>query len=167
MGFKSSVEVLERLQSPDNIIYHEHHLGKTKGAKDIPMPIKEVIAVVAQEDKLDDVAQAFGISRREVGYLKAGETSSGPNETLKAAVDAKRLDAADKAIDILLTSLEIIPTKLKGAKLKELSGVAKDMSVVAEAMRKKGLLEDSQQVSFHLHVPQQKELKDYEIVDVE
>lgn len=171
MPFYKSEDVQERIESPDNlparIQHHDIKKGKTPGAKDIPMPIKKVIAITAQSDSLDNTAEAFGISRREVGFLKAGSTSGGPNEELQKVIDNQKQDAADKAIQILTEALGILPDKLndKKIKAKEVSSVAKDMAQVHETLRKKSPIEQSN-IQFHVWAPKQKVVEDYEVIDV-
>lgn len=173
MPFRDIEDVIERLKSPENlparlektIEHHKTRLGKTPGAKDIPFEIKKVIAEVSQESSMKDVQNAFGISQREVGFLKAGETSSGPVKELQEVVKKKKADAADRAINILLEGLEVLPGKLAKEKPKVISSVCKDMAQISESLREKGIGENAN-IAFHLYAPAQKSIDDYEVIDV-
>lgn len=183
MPFISDKELKDRLNSPDNLknkidtlfIEPIKTVGKREG---LPFEIKKVVTLLASDhDRKEtqrEIGKAFNITHQSVSNFSMGRTDNSvayEHPELKALVDkneARRETAETKAIDTLLTTLDLIPNKLsESTSIKTLSGLAKSMSEVADKMsNRKSQQELQQQVHLHIFVPKQKDVSDYDVIDV-
>lgn len=184
MPFLSDEELAARLNSPDNLknklsLILEPLAGVGSRGKEVPTEIKKVVTLLAsdheREERQEDIAKAFNIPQSSVSKFSMALHNFGSKEInpeLKRLVDknqAKRETAETKAIDTLLTTLDIIPNKLsENTSIKTLSVLAKSMSEVADRMagRNNPQANTGQQVHLHIFVPKQKDVSDYDVIDV-
>lgn len=182
----------ERINNPDNLTnrlqIHKIERGAPKGIVHVPDEIKKAIAIIGNEtdETQQSIADTFGLSRQTVnGYENARDRDTiAPNESLvdvvkesRAKVEGKRLEAESSAIETVLKVLNIIPDEVEDAKvdkkalkrLKAFTGVARDLSTVANQVSKRGNGEfgdeSAKQVIVHLYRPEQAKLSDYEVVE--
>jgi hypothetical protein len=184
MPFISKEELDKRLSSPDNLknkidtlfIEPLPSIGKRE---ELPFELKKVVALLGsdpeREESKESIGKAFNITQPSVSHLSRGRTGitrDYEHPVLKSLIDknqSKRESAETKAIDVLLGTLDIIPTKLSDkTPVKTLSNLAKSMSEVADRMssRKSGQEGIGQQVHLHIFVPKQKDVDEYDVIDV-
>lgn len=85
------------------------------------------------------LAESLGISSSSVSAYSRGATSTASYDTPKAQIklvsDAAKLRVAKRARSKMMQALHhITPDKLENAKLRDLAGVARDMSVIIKNM---------------------------------
>lgn len=181
MPFLSEKEVKERLESPDNLINRLEIIEKKSGREGVPNlpdPIHRVITALALSDDSDeqqkDIARTFGVSASAVSEL-VRENPRQDISAVRARVQdrnqVKREQAEDKAVDTLLQALDIIPAALEGdsKRAKRISSVAKDLAEISESISgrdREKKEEKDLQVHLHIYRPHQKQVEDYEIIDV-
>lgn len=178
--FYSEEDIEERVNSEDNlvnkVIVHKIEHGRKVNQPTLPLPLRKVITVLAnQGESQRNLSETFGRSTKSVSLYERGEINPGIEhpelaEVRDEVVDGikdERTRAEKKAVDILLASMNILPSKLGDAKAKELSSVAKDMSIIANQMADRDRNPDgSRSVHLHLYAPQQKKVTEYEVIDV-
>jgi hypothetical protein len=181
MPFLTDNDIDERVSSSENLInrltIHEISRGKPEGSVEVPSQIKKVIAIIGNEDNDEtcrSLAKTFDIGKSTVNEIENGRSTKVPElkelvRTTKSKVEQNRETAESAAVETLLTSLNLIPGLLVNTKKpKVLSGIAKDMAIIANQMANKNTGPDGNAPAMHLHLyaPKQKEVKDYEIIDV-
>lgn len=172
----SDNEILERLESKDNLVNRLIIHQRIGRGEETPLEIKKVACLLTNEgEKGTRVAEEFDITQSNVSTYKSGRIGSQQrtqSEELKeviASVNLKRATVEDKAIDALLESIEIMKPQLAEVnKPKVLSSIARDMAGVARDLRGSRGEEEgfNKGVHLHLHVPRIKTLDDYEVIDV-
>lgn len=185
MPFIDSEDLNKRKNSPSNLanklrsvveniplIIHHETGTKKDGDTEIPLPIKRTLAVLANNgiDKGAALAREFGVSQPSISYFKRGKIDSErrPNPELEPTIRKikdKREEAEERAIDLVLQGLEVLPEKLEGASLKNTLSAVKTMSEVADRMGGRGG-EDGPKVMLHLYAPPTKESSSYPVIDI-
>lgn len=116
--------------------------GRTNGDNNVPAPLRNIIgeeALVNGRKAAIGLAEQFGISHDSVDAYKNGATSTAtfnqPDNSLTSHLDKVREAITTTASDKLKSALEsITPDKLKEVKVRDASGIAKDMSVIIKNM---------------------------------
>ncbi len=147
--------------------------GRGIGDKAVPMPLRKLIgstAIAEGNKEAKELAEEFDISDSSVSAYKKGATSTAtyhePNQELVKHTNSARTKISEAAQKILLASIDsITPEKLAAAKLREVAGVARDMSAVVKNIEPSSE-EASSNVQFVLFAPRVKEEKEYEVIDV-
>lgn len=164
----SEEELESRLNSPNNLANKLKVTTierKTRGPE-VPQVVRNVVGIISQDESARSVGAAFGIGKSAVNDYSNGQVGQESNPELKTIIQQKREDAEDVAISNLMACLQLIPSKLEGAKkVTDLSKVAKDMSSIAQNLRPKEEKEKEGGIHFHIHAPRQKSLDDYEVID--
>jgi hypothetical protein len=114
--------------------------GRPNGAVEVPNGLRKLIgeesAVNGRQSALE-LAQSFGISPSSVSAYNAGATSTAsysdtPN---RQHIDNAKQRVANVARKRLMGALRhITPEKLEGARVKDLAGIARDLSAVVKNM---------------------------------
>lgn len=145
--------------------------GRGNGNGAVPMEIREIIAEEAiVNGNTTKIAETFGVSKSSVDAYKNGATSTAtynePNERLQKRNDKVRTEIISSAKERLLAALQhITPEKLKDAKLRDVSSVAKDMASVISATEPQ-VSNTNIGAQFIYHIPQQKKESDFDVIDV-
>lgn len=118
-------------------------LGRGKGNGETPEVLRKIIGECAIEDGNQEVIEALaeplGISKSSVSAYKKGATSTAsyndPDKSLKIHTDFVKNRISRRASKRLNDALgHITDEKMEGAKLKDLSALAKDMSIIMKNM---------------------------------
>ncbi len=134
----------------------------------------EIRALVAEEaingTPAKDLARTFGISESSISAYKNDATSTTsydkPNEELAKKNDSVRTAISNQARTRLSQALEeITPEKISGAKVKDISGIAKDMSVIVKNLEE-NIPQNVQNTQVIIYKPRFKEEDDYDIITV-
>ena len=162
-----------RLKSPRNIlnlpqlqrqrcaIVSMPRNGRTKGATNIPSPIKIMAGVLAKTESAKDVADALDISKSSV--YKASGTNA-PAE-VKAAVDNTTEKIRDLALDKLMGSLGIINDEtLANVSAKDASSIARNLATVANQLSPRDAVASG--ATLIIYAPQQRQEKHFPVIDV-
>lgn len=149
--------------------------GRTSGATEIPPILKDLIAeaAVASGKTQREVAEDFGAGHATVTALANGHrtaTWDGDLDPQRAKkVDAVRERIIGKARGTLLDALdEVTREKLKQARVRDVSAVAKDMSHIIANQEPKIIGEVKQEIGaqFVFHVPESRAESDFDVIDV-
>lgn len=116
--------------------------GRKANDVNVPDSVRNLIAdtsVAEGRASALALAKAFDISPSSVSAYSNGAKSTAsydtPDTELKAASDAAKLRVAKRARSKMMQALHhITPDKLEAAKLRDLAGVARDMSVIIKNM---------------------------------
>lgn len=117
-------------------------IGRGKGKTEVPEVIRKVIgeeAVRNGNTSAKEIARALDISDSSVSAYKNGTTSTAnygkPNEALSEHLEQTKKEISIVSRVRILEALErITPEKLDAAKVRDVAGVAKDMSVIIKNM---------------------------------
>lgn len=126
-------EVLSE-EEDGQVIRHNRH-GRTKGAKELSDDQRELAGTLANILPARHVAETLGLSDYAVHQAKNGRVSqySGVDEELQTKLDKNLGRARDKALDVLLESLDLMDTgKLEKEDARSLSTIAANVSRVVE-----------------------------------
>lgn len=114
--------------------------GRPEGAVEVPNGLRKLIgeesAINGRASALE-LAQSFGISPSSVSAYNNGATSTASYDETpnRGHINAAKQRVANKARSRLLSALKhITPEKLENAHVRDLSGVARDMSAVIKNM---------------------------------
>lgn len=148
--------------------------GRGKGSKEVPESLRALIGLSAVEDGRQaglQLAETFGISNSSVSAYTKGATSTAtynePSEELKAHLDKKKLEIQKRASSKLFKALSHITTdKLENAKAKDLSAVAKDMSVIIRNMEPELVVKQGGGNQFVLYAPIQLKEDSFDVIRV-
>jgi hypothetical protein len=151
--------------------------GKGRGSKtNTPNSLRKVIgdeALESNNSEAKDLVKAIGgeISDSSISAYKQGATSTATynerDEGLAVHVDETRVRIASKAREKLLSALDhITEEKLGNAKLREASGVARDMSGIVKDMEPPSERGTESGVKFVFFTPPMRKEESFEIIDV-
>lgn len=146
--------------------------GRTNGKGNVPESLRKTIA----EEHINgtgngELAEIFNVSPSSVSAYANGATSTATYDKKNSelaghikSVSEKLAAKARKRLDAALA--EITPERLKNAKIKDVSTIAKDMSIVVRNMEYKEKENDAPPVQFILYAPPIKKLDDFEIKQI-
>ena len=164
-------QAAERLESPDNIVNRLDIQPIPKGGNPYgrhgrPFEEKVNAGALAHIKTSREVAEETGYSARQVRSLKiASPDQSTIDKELASAIDQKLDQCRDKALDRLMESLGLLnDEKMEKCNAKDLSAVAANMSKVASNSSRAGVA--GNQFNVVIYAPRQKELKEFDCVDV-
>jgi hypothetical protein len=157
--------------SRDNISIITPHTGNKK--KEIPHEAKVLIGAFAQVDTHANVAKAFNVSETAVSTASRGMSGNNKEFSHELAADIKKVatgikgDISSKALDVLMSSLGVVETKVGAAKATDASTIAKNMAIVHEKMspRSEGL-SNSNHILIQINAPNQRSEDAYEAMEV-
>ena len=170
-SFDEELEKLTGITKPvTNIVSIER--GRPAGKLEIPESIRKQIASEAIISDLTgkEIAQKYDVSQSSVSAYKVGSTSTTtynqPNNDLVNHVDSVKSDISSNARSRLVMALEQITSeKVAGAKIKDIAGIAKDMSTVVKNMESP-IFNQQNNTQVIVYQPRQREESDYEIITV-
>ena len=152
----------------------EPRKGRGVGNVEVPNEIRKLIA----DDNLTngrqsalELASDFGISPSSVSAYSKGSTSTAsyrePDKTLTNYIKARKQRITKKALRVLTNSLDTLtPEKLSTVKARDLAGIAKDMSTVANNMSDKNESQSDGKPQFIVYAPQVRDERSYETIVV-
>jgi len=140
--------------------------------KEVPNSLRKIIgeeSIKEGHKNGTELAKQFGISSSSVSAYAKGATSTSsyhePNEELKEHIDNSKNQIAVEARSKLLSSLaQITEEKLSGAKVRDLAGVAKDMSAIVKNTEQ--IDSENSGVQFVFLVPPKRKEESFEVIDV-
>lgn len=146
--------------------------GRNEGDKNVPDFLRSIISNTAIEEsskEANKLASRFGVSASSVSAYKHGNTSTDSYHLPNAELTKNNNTTRDKIIKrgkakILAAMRHITDDKMENANAKDLSSIAKDMSVVVKNMDPSDKLNESTgpQVQFVFYAPQVRSLDSYD-----
>lgn len=124
----------EVLTEDEQVIRHNRH-GRTAGAVALTDDQRELVGTLANILPAREVAATFGVSDYAVHQAKNGRVNQhgGQDAELQAKLDKNLGRARDKALDVLMESLDLMDSgKLEKEDAKSLSTIAANVSRVVE-----------------------------------
>lgn len=155
-------KVLERLNSPDNLVnkLEVRPMYTNRNGRGNLTPMVQTLAVTLGElDTQKAAGEVFGITQQSVSYLK----NDGKNVD-RSFVKSKVADVHEKALDAMIDSIELLKPKLKDVKKAvELSAIASNLGRVIEKTSPKEA-NNQTNVKVVVYAPTQKSEEQYEEV---
>jgi len=127
-------EVIISEEAEGQVVQHNSH-GRTRGALNLTNDQRELAGSLARILPASHVAETLGFSDYAVHQAKNGRNSQGgpENAALQEKLDKNLSRARDKALDVLMESLDLMDTgKLEKEDAKSLSTIAANVSRVVE-----------------------------------
>ena len=159
------------IRGESNIEVRELRHGKKEGTTNLTDEQRQIIATeaIASGKTYLEIADEYGISHDSVAAYANGATSCATynvkDEVLNKHITQVKDVITSAAQNRLLTAIkEITDSKLSDAKVRDLSGIAKDMSTVIKNMGPEVVFNDNRKVI--LYKPRQREEDEYEVIDV-
>lgn len=150
--------------------------GRGEGNKAVPESLRKIIGETNEVDSRQEalaLARMFDISPSSVSAYANGATSTAsydnPDKELKNHIDETKNRIQKKARSRLFSALKhITEDKLKDAKLRDVSGVARDMAAIVRDMEpeNKGNGEGKQAPQFIFYAPQFRDERTFETIHV-
>jgi predicted transcriptional regulator len=139
--------------------------------KEVAPEIRKLIATAAIEGGSGkSLSEVFGLSQSSISAYKNGATSTTtynePKEELvehNNQVRERIISSSRKKLELALES--ITPEKLENAKLKDVSGVARDMSAVIKNMEPQINLNPNLNQQFIFYAPKTRNESDFEVIE--
>lgn len=131
---RDRVDVVLSEEEDGKVVRHNRH-GRTEGASNLTDDEREVIGTLANLGTASKVAEVYGLAPSTVHQAKNARTTqySGQDEELRAKLDKNLGRARDKALDVLMESLDLMDSgKLEKEDAKSLSTIAANVSRVVE-----------------------------------
>lgn len=158
-----------------NAVYEELTNGKD-GVSVVPLEMRKAFSILnrVNGDNPSKLAETFEVSRDTINRSVNGNITntegrgelSAFHEKIESKIDDKRSDAEGKAVDTLLTVLNLIPSQVPNQPFSKQLSAAKTMADIANMMGKKGSDKEAT-THFHIMVPPMKKLKDYKFIEGE
>jgi hypothetical protein len=150
--------------------------GRGKGNVETPESLRKIIGETSQiqgRAQALELAKNFGISPSSVSAYSNGATSTAsynnPQPELKNHVDNAKLRVSNRARSKLMIALNhITDEKLAEAKVRDLAGIAKDMSVIVKTMEpeKHDEGQGMKSPTFVVFAPQFLKEETFDVIDV-
>lgn len=169
-------DIIDPSDYPTPNIGHEEIINGKLDVRQIPIELRKTFSLLGKVngEKPRDIAESFDISKNSVerslsNHITNHEDAmklSAFHEKIEKSIEDKRADASGKAVDALLTALEIIPPQIPGQSFNNQLRAAKTMADISSAMDKRDNGKEAT-VHFHIMTPPMKALKHYEVIDGE
>lgn len=153
-----------------------HEGGRKKGDKNVSDFEREVIGATAKIEGATKTAKTFRISKHAAELYKDGKisdiTKNGvrtieKDHLLQSKVDKTVEEIREKASDLVLKALNLIPSRLDTEiKPQILAQIAKDCSTILEKTAPKDKGHDVNRPQIVFYAPQVKEMHEFEAIDV-
>jgi len=150
--------------------------GRSDGDNNVPDSLRQIIGETAVIDGRQDalqLASMFGISPSSVSAYTNGATSTKsydtPSKSIIAHINKSRQRSIKKASHVLKAALGAISQeKLDYTDARDLSGIAKDMSVIIKNLEPQQVVnEDAKQTpQFVIYAPSFKDERSFEVITV-
>ena len=146
--------------------------GRGAGRENLTDDQRKIIAeeALVSGKTIQEIAEQYGVSASSVSAYSNGVTSTKvynekKNESLESHIkETKEIVQAEAQNKLLLAIRNITDEKIGGAKVRDIAGIAKDMSAVIKNMGPETIINDNRKVI--LYKPRQKEEDEYEVVEV-
>ena len=156
------------IQSPCEVI----DIARGRGHKsETPDSLRKVIGETAIEGASPkSISEAFGVSPSSISAYKNGATSTAsynqPDRALLTHTNQVRNKIVDKANKRILAALKnITPDRIRDAKLKDISSLAKDMSAVVRNIEPNRDANIINAPTYVIFAPRVKREDEYEVVE--
>jgi len=164
-------EAIKRLNSPMNLI------NRLKSASSSRKDAMSLFGVGKRKEERTAPLPRIEKEETRISFnpflASPPKESSQPvlNDILENHESQIRLGLAhDKALELLNRSVEMLSTKLDDIKADKLPAVVSAASKTVESIRKERIANrangNEQEVHYHFYTPEQKTIKDYEVIDV-
>ena len=157
------------------VIVEKPSKGRASGDVNVPDSLRQIIgedAVINGRQSALGLAGMFGISASSVSAYANGATSTksydSPSSSITSHISKSRERAIKRASRVLGSSLKAITQdKLDYTDAKDLSAIAKDMSVIIKNLEPEKVLETNQPTSqFVIYAPQFRSENSFETINV-
>lgn len=167
----------ERVKTPEVVVEEIPSKGRADGDVNVPDALRQIIgeeAVINGRASALEIASQFGISSSSVSAYTKGATSTTsyntPSKSIISHINKSRARASKKAGKVLSAALEAITQdKLDYADATDLSGIAKDMSVIIKNLEptpEPTSVNDANAPQFVIFAPTFKQENSYETITV-
>jgi hypothetical protein len=148
-------------------------IEKGRGPKEeTPESVRKVIAESAIEGaNASELAKTFNVSESSVSAYKNGATSTAsynePDKSLNKHVNDVKGKIVVRANKKLMRALgNMTDDKFADAKLRDLAGIAKDMSAIVRNLEPSKENDSDNKVQFIFFAPQMRKESDYPVIDI-
>lgn len=162
------------IPSPNDVTIKElERPGRQDGDNNVPDSLRKIIGETSETEgraSALELAQQFGISPSSVSAYANGSRSTATydKQPLLQHINGAKERVSKRAMSRLFKALNAItPEKLQDANVRDLSGVARDMSAIIKDMEPetpKTPAGDSNQPQYVIYAPQFRDERSYEIV---
>lgn len=157
-------------RAPVVSVVHIPTHGKIEGTKNIPDKMRELLGSLSNVDGPSIVADIFDVDNSVTSRASRGLVKDRFDPSLKAAankLEDKSTTAHDKALDLLMLSLDALKPKLPEVlKAKDISKIATDMSRIAANLAPKESSGNVNNTQVILFAPPQRKEAMYETAEV-
>ena len=131
VNFPETAEVIDGAFIPRGIV-KPHHSGRPANSGETPMELRVAAGLLTRVDTIKNVAETLGLNHNVVAMAKNGQSVFGKeNPDLKKRLDESLSIVRDKAMDRLLSSLDLLDDeKIGKANAKDISGISANMAKV-------------------------------------
>lgn len=156
-------EIKRRVPVIEGTIVNPERPGRREGDRNVPDSLRKIIgetSVLEGRQEAVDLAEMFGISESSVSAYAKGATSTTtynqPSKSILSHINKSRTRSVKKAQKVLQEALEAItPEKLADVKVRDLAGIAKDMSAVIKNLEPEPIKDESEKMpQFVVFAPQ-------------
>ena len=181
IGIVSDEEIQQELENVSTEVIRDEpqveikdkDIGRGEGKTAVPESIQRLLGQTAIEEGREEaleLASKLGVSPSSVSAYTKGAASTStydePHPSIAPHINSVKSKVASRARGKLLKALKAITKeKLQESSARELAGVAKDMSAIADKMEDSK--SDGPNVSFVLVTPKQRKMSQFEVIDVE
>jgi predicted transcriptional regulator len=185
IGIVSDEELQEELNRvtrkeshPNGTVMDKTPRGRSDGDNNVPDSLRKIIgeeSVINGRASALQIAEQFGISPAQVSAYAKGATSTAtydtPSKSLISHINKARVRASKRAGKVLACALEAITQeKLDYTDARDLSGIAKDMSVIIKNLEPPQSSENElavKQPQFVIFAPQFRDERTFETITVQ
>jgi len=175
--FEKELENLKVVPStPSSVqIVEKPSKGRNEGDVNVPDSLRQIIgedAVINGRQSALGLAGMFGISSSSVSAYANGSTSTksydSPKPSIANHISRSRERSIKRASKVLSASLgSITQEKLDYTDAKDLSAIAKDMSVIIKNLEPEKVIESQQNnQQFVIYAPQFRKEESFDVIDV-
>jgi predicted transcriptional regulator len=177
--FQRELDQLSRTPStpPTTVVIDMPSRGRSDGDVNVPDPLRQIIgetAVIDGPQEAMKIADMFGISRSSVSAYAKGATSTttynSPSKSIISHINKSRERAVKRASKTLNAALgAITQDKLDYADATDLSGIAKDMSVIIKNLEPPTpqVTDQPNQPQYVIFAPTFKDERSYDTITVQ
>lgn len=169
---------LNRKESHEGTVVDKPSRGRSDGDNNVPNSLRQIIgeeSVINGRQSALQIAEQFGISPSQVSAYAKGATSTAsydsPSKSLISHINKSRERAIKKASKTLNAALgAITQDKLDYTDARDLSGIAKDMSVIIKNLEPQvtpAEQGDTKQPQFVIFAPQFRDERTFETIQVQ
>lgn len=172
--FEKELERLNQKPKIESHIKDTPHRGRSEGDKNVPEHIREIIgetAVIQGRARALELAESFGVSPSSVSAYAKGATSTAsidrPQSGLVNHLNKSRARATKKAVRVMQLSLDgITPDKLDKVRVRDLAGIAKDMSVLIKSLEPPASQDNTSGGQYVIYAPTFRDERSFEVIQV-